>query len=535
MSFQRMNRPHLQLLVTISVAYLFLPNCLFFAMYLRWDVAILFFFILLLGGKRFFFMPGQSLRFPPIHDVRKKPFLFMLIVLCFLMLLSGIGGYGSQDGDWQKHNAMLSALIRHQWPVAYSLTLPSAQSSLQQPLSVANVPLVYYIAYYLPAAVIGKLFGWFWANQALFLWTFFGGCLAIGWFQALSQQAGYLPAVIFCVFSGLDAIGISVIRFVFLGESPGMAHWIHIERWAGNWEYPSHITSIFWAPHQGICAWIITGLLVNELVYAESKRRVLFFLSLTALWSPFVMLGAMPYIIGELFWDTDSMRKKMADYVSMPNLCGVLLLAICGIFYLSKSYPSPLPFVPVEQGLIFSSPVVPGLSVGETLFLLVLFCMLEYGIYALLIHQSHLPFNARERRLFLISVGVLTLLPFFRYGFWNDLAMRASLPALFLLAVFLTRALYYSATRKSIRLLIVVSLLIGAINVAVEIKRHLADISASGQWYRLPSPGALYDIRQAGVSTSFFTQYIGSAESPFFQFLAKPLVPSEEILPRETK
>lgn len=530
-----MNHPHIQVLVAISVAYLFLPNCLFLAMYLRWDVAMILFLIFLVGGMRFFFMPRQSPRSSLLCGFRQKPLWFMFLVLCVLMLLSGIGGYGSQDGDWQKHNAMLSALIRHQWPVAYSLTLPAAQTPLPQSPSVASVPLVYYIAYYLPAAVIGKLFGWFWANQALFLWTFLGACLAIGWFQALSQQAGYLPVVIFCVFSGLDALGISIVRFVFLGESPGMAHWVHIERWAGNWEYPSHVTSIFWAPHQGICAWIITGLLVNELVYAESKRRVLFFLSLTALWSPFVMLGAIPYIIGELAWDTGSMRKKAADYISMLNLCGGLLLAVCGIFYLSKSYPSPLPFVPVEQGLIFSSPVVPGLSVGETLFLLALFCVLEYGIYALLIHQSHLPFNAKERRLFLISVGILTLLPFFRYGFWNDLAMRASLPALFLLAVFLTRALYYPATRKSIRLLIVASLLIGALNVAVEITRHLAEISASGQWYRLPSPGALYDIRQAGVSTSFFTQYIGSAQSPFFQFLAKPLVPSEEILPIETK
>ncbi len=55
-------------------------------------------------------------------------------------MLSGIGGIGFQHYDWNKHNAILSDLVRESWPVGYTY--------YGRP-----VALVYYIAYYLPAAL----------------------------------------------------------------------------------------------------------------------------------------------------------------------------------------------------------------------------------------------------------------------------------------------------------------------------------------------------------------------------------------------
>ncbi len=507
-----------------SLAYLAMPYGIFILGYLRWYAALLALSALLAGCWLSF--SRSSVQFEQgAVSITKKQGMGVLLVAFALLIISGVGGYGFQDGDWYKHDAILSALIRHEWPVAYSFKMPSPQA-------ITHVPLIYYTAYYLPAAVIGKIFGWFWANQAFFLWTYLGVCLAICWFFLLVGKYRNGLLAVFFAFSGFDVIGIAVLRKFFLQEPLSIVHWFHIERWAGNWEYPSHMTSIFWSPNQGICAWIVSGMVLYEFLYAKQRHHLLFLLSLTVFWSPFVTLGFLPFLVGELLFEQQPFLRKVRAYFSMSALCGLVLILVFGLFYASKFYPSPVPFSPVEQGTIFSSPAFPGLFWYETLALLVLFCVLEYGVFALLIRQSRLPLNPIERRIFWVSVGVLSLLPFFRYGFWNDLVMRVSLPSLFFIAVFLARALYAVTTSARMRGLIVAALVIGALNVVVEVKRHVVETYRTGTLYTLPSLEVLYDIPDTKMIPSFFTQYIGSAESPFFTYLAKPPMPSppNEIL-----
>jgi len=523
-----------ELLKQLSLWYLSLPVCIFVFGYCRWPVTII--VCMLLGAALYpscrplFFHSPHSL-FQTIF-FHKRHLQYIAFTACVLLLLSGVGGYGSQDGDWYKHNAILSALIRHDWPAAYTFKIPNNQLAIAKTITLTNVPLIYYMAYYLPAAIVGKLFGWFWANQALFLWTFLGLCLSIAWFLLLIQRISVGALCLFAAFSGLDAFGIAVLRLFFLGESLNIPDWYHIERWAGHWEYPSHVTSLFWAPGQGICAWIVSGLMMQALLSEKPKHVVIFLLSLTAFWSPFVSLGIVPFILADFLCDHQPVFKRLRLYFSTANLCGLVILIMFGLFYLSKFFPSPVPFIPVEAGVIFSSQIFPGLFWHEIALLIVLFCLMEYGIFALLIWRSRLPLMAVERQIFVVSVGILSLLPFFRYGFWNDLVMRTSLPALFFIAVFTARALYAKSTSVKIRWLIAIALILGSVNVFVEFNRHMKETRLLGKLYTLPTQYVLYDIPHTNITPSFFTQYIGSVDSPFFQYLAKPPMPSppDEIL-----
>jgi hypothetical protein len=63
-----------------------------------------------------------------------------------LIALSGIGGFGYQHYDWDKHNAVLSDLVHESWPVGYT--------DYGHP-----VALVYYIAYYSARRAGGKTLG----------------------------------------------------------------------------------------------------------------------------------------------------------------------------------------------------------------------------------------------------------------------------------------------------------------------------------------------------------------------------------------
>src|SRR5215472_16421091 len=108
--------------------------------------------------------------------------------------LNGVGGFGVQTSDWLKHNAVLSDLINQSWPVAYRT-------------SAGEIALSYYVAYYLPAALVGKLYGWAAANIALFVWTVFGGVLAVLWLAILTRAPVWLCLLGFVFFSGLDVVG----------------------------------------------------------------------------------------------------------------------------------------------------------------------------------------------------------------------------------------------------------------------------------------------------------------------------------------
>ncbi|MCA9417857.1 MAG: hypothetical protein KC917_16380, partial [Candidatus Omnitrophica bacterium] len=65
--------------------------------------------------------------------------LFVAVIALVWVALSGIGGLGFQNPDYPKHNAVLKDLIEKDWPVVYGE-------------GEGARALVYYFAYYLPAA-----------------------------------------------------------------------------------------------------------------------------------------------------------------------------------------------------------------------------------------------------------------------------------------------------------------------------------------------------------------------------------------------
>jgi hypothetical protein len=153
--------------------------------------------------------------------LRLHHIILLLLTALLLLGMSGVGGYGYQDTDWLKHNAVLKDLIERPWPVVYRL-------------GGQDVPLVYYVAFYLPAAFLGKLGGWFLANQVLFGWSLIGLILVMLWFLILNQRAAFTVVLLFVMFSGLDIIGELVATSAVAAirpEARPLLRWDHIEQW----------------------------------------------------------------------------------------------------------------------------------------------------------------------------------------------------------------------------------------------------------------------------------------------------------------
>ena len=132
-----------QILTALSLCYLLLPYLIFFVGYLKWPFALLMSSCAIAGTITSVWHLRRSKpasKFSAENEATSLTLTFFIALVFSVfgcVLISGIGGYGYQDHDWYKHNAILSALILHDWPVAYHFVQSSA------PASSVNIPVVY--------------------------------------------------------------------------------------------------------------------------------------------------------------------------------------------------------------------------------------------------------------------------------------------------------------------------------------------------------------------------------------------------------
>jgi hypothetical protein len=333
-------------------------------------------------------------------------------VICLLViiwtLLSGAGHRGFSDGDGYKHNAILNDLIALDWPVMY-----------QQFKTKEFVYLCYYIAYYLPAALVGKLFGWKIANIVLFGWTLAGALLALSWFLLVFKKGNkVLISSLFVFFGGLDVLG----RFIMRNKVVNGTDW---EWWARNWQYSGNTTLLFYVPQHALVGWIAMGVLVYGLM---RKKHIPFFLALIScipLWSPFVFLGLVPFVL--IYWYQNKNSFRLGEW----------LVAAVFIAYQLLYFASNLTFFVKETGVSAWLWQVEKLVHSWVLLRLFLFYLFEFGVFVLFIvlYKKTLK-NTTKKLLFSVSVCILLLLPWYKMGLLNDFVMRVSIPALWVLSLF---------------------------------------------------------------------------------------------------
>ncbi|MGH8509362.1 MAG: hypothetical protein ACREVH_11695 [Gammaproteobacteria bacterium] len=446
-------------------------------------------------------------------------------------LVAGAGGWGFQDTDWLKHNSILRDLITKPWPVIYEI-------------QNERLMLTYYIAYQLPAAFAGKLLGWQAANHVLFLYTTIGLCLAALWMWLLTEAKWWWFIITFLAFSGMDIIG-QLISTLY--QAPSTADGVrvlidrigalqHLEWWSG-WgfaQFSSNAALIVWVPNQAIAGWLLTSLVLNDAKVGCLHMTGLLYLGLCTLWTPFVTLGLIPFVVAIAF---SHLREQHFSYhglrqlVSWPNVTG-LFVGIIVATYLAGRFEDYA--LPVDLGKIYQERVtltflrIPELFVVRyALFVALEFAALHGLLYLYLMLQRE-PLFIKLRGLLLLSSGILFALPFLNWGWNNEPAMRTSIPALFVTALVTIRVLSDPPRGLQARWVskaILGVLAVGSINAAVEIGRHV-----TGTYHRhaLVSVPELHDVktlfqiqeeRYRGYY-SFVGQYLGSADSRFAQHLA---------------
>jgi len=412
-------------LTRLTYIYLLLPFVLFCLGWLRLIIAIPIVVIILWMLSRLWKAEDDS---APIHIP-----LSVIIISGIWVFLSGVGGYAFQNWDHHWRNAVFRDLITYDWPVVYS-------SPQQGPLKM----LVYYVGYWLPAALTGKLLGWKFANLILFLWTWFGVVLVIAHLNLRLKTSLVKTALLLITFSGLDALG----TLLFPRDYPTLWPPIqHLEIWFGNLQYSSFTTQLFWVFNQSIPAWLCIALLANK------PRRDLAVLAwaLCFFLAPLASIGLLPYLLIEWFEQTRFSIKSFLHGIRFePLFAGIIVVLVSYLFFSSNSAAQQHGF----QSLAFKDVLV--------------FFLLEGGILWLLLG----PRLWRDPR-WAVTGALLFVMPFIQFGNGQDFVMRASIAPLFYLMAWSGEVIFQINSSRFYRIAFVALLAVGTLTPLYEINRSV--------------------------------------------------------------
>jgi hypothetical protein len=420
-------------LSALSMLYLGIPLGMFFAGWLRIQFALPLLLALVFGFAilwRNCSIESSPFRLKWLH----------LILLGVAIAWTAFGGAGhifyANRFDWSLRDAVLRDLTVASWPPGYDIG-EAVSWMLRCP-----------VGYFLPAALAGKIFGLAIADAMLWIWTAIGVWIFLLLLPLDARRPARIGFAILIVvlFSGMDILG----WWLFRQANPPM--YKHLEWWAGLFQYSSNTTALFWTPNHALPGWIAAALFWRHWKTDRFISIAPLLLALMPIWSPFPMIGMAPFYLLLLF---RVIRENKWPMIHWPLLAiSVVMIGVVGAF------------LSTDIGGIPAGSALTQLPFGSFLIYCLIFVLFEFGILGRLLWITD------RGQILAISVAFLILLPLVRFGPSNDLAMRASIPALIFLCISTINA-FQNAERIRRRTLIALCfvLILGAITPLHEFYR----------------------------------------------------------------
>jgi hypothetical protein len=464
----------------VGLWYLAFPVALFFIFWLRAPYNFIFTVITIGVALKYSIELSQS------QAKLRINYRYLILTLCisvFFSILSGAGGFVWQKPDWTKHNVVLNDLINYRWPVNYG---PSAY--------VKDTTLVYYVAYYLPAALVGKVLGWRAGELGLFFQTLLGLFIFA---QLIGENIRFSSKRYILLFflSGADILGLVIFQ-----------NWpttiLHIEHYATSLQFSSVLTQLMWVPQHALAGWIAVILAYKDYYDGRLLRTLPLYIAITFLWSPFISLGLaltfIPFVIS----------SKIKQYFNVYSIFTVLIIGMTLLYYQSQIYVLSNNF----KIYLFSN-----INILNNLGMMIAFLILDLYIFGIMLIFVKDKINTLEKKLLVWLFIVLLLIAQFMYGVANDFVMRVSIPALTLILIFVLRYINEIFKRKSIIYYIFGTLLIcGLCTPIVEIYQSFyksTDAVNEKPIYSMINAHLRYKVlhqQYMGLATKAFGRYFGN-------------------------
>lgn len=398
-------------IVAIAYLYMLIPICIFFLTWLKLWIGVIATGILIYGFYKM--MKSNVYSAEEYLKITPKTIIFLVLLVIFWCWIAGQGGFFYQTWDNHYRNAIFRDLITHEWPVYYE-----AEGSA----------LIYYFAQWIVPAVIGKFTSWEIANIALFVWDGIGIILTIlmisTYLKANKHYQIMLIIFVMIIWGGLHLlpqyITYAIYRDVgaYISTGDGWFKWL-------PYQYSTNHTLLQWVYNQTIVPWLATALLLYK-----SDTSIFIFLAFCVIpFGPFPFIGMVMIMLcyGVLQIKDENIKSFLKKICSIYNISALItLFPIYWLFYSANSASSGNDGV---GGYGFM--VHPSTMDFDFLGKHIAFLLVEYGIYWLLIRK-----DVFKKKMLDIAAFTLIFMPIFKIGTSCDFCMRASIPALFIIMIY---------------------------------------------------------------------------------------------------
>lgn len=439
-------------LILLSLIYIYIPVFLFLMGFVKAYIGLPVMMILCYVAYRFI-RYNNSWNNEEIK-INKVFFFCGIVVLFVIGYFAGWGRWAKQSFDWYKHNAVLSDLIEYSWPVYYE---NGNEKSM----------LTYYIGQYLVPAVAGKIAGMFSdaklmvttvpeytvfsgvgegaatiadamalnyiteipisfriAEIAEYFWNTAG--LLLVWMNLMlllkmeSIKAHIVELFVLIFFSVPQSL-VEILVYGIYGIDCLNKNYILTSDYEIILQYTGNFRSLMGAFAQIIVPWLVVLIFMNN---RDNVKMYLFYMLPLMLFAPLPLLGLVPIAAGHaLLRFIGSVKEKktgalLKEVFSPENVLCLLSFGTIMVLYLYGNVFEPKPdllvFRPMRYGSLFG--------------IYLIFIVINVLLYAVFVIA-----NKQADHLFYIALAELLLLPVFRMGYFNDINLRASVPALIII------------------------------------------------------------------------------------------------------
>lgn len=424
-----------KLFFTLAVIYLALPVVIFFLGYLKLVFGLIFTAIVAAAAVL------------AIRDCTKDPdgnklelksdisfplsFIIAAVIFAFIVTITnGVGEYVWAPFDHAYRRAILNDLINYKWPIIYD---PATQTN-PEVIEILNLQnnqgFVYYFTYWLPAAVAGKLLGFNAGNITLVIWNALGIFLTLIGMCKYIKKASYGTLFMFLCFSGLDVIP------YLINEIHPYSGWTWIEGWVPYVSMISNFNNLENVYNQAIPCYLIVTLLLQS----KNNRSLGFVSSLLFAYSPWATIGILIPALVRLFskdMKASTTKKTALNIFTYNNLSvPILMLFSYGAFYGAKS------------GALHMKGFLWEFYDGNILMFIVVLILLF--IIEILPSFAFVVKGHKKDPMLWSAMAVLFILPFYFLSEGNNLVMRGTMPALFVLCTFMAQRIAEFTTEDEI-------------------------------------------------------------------------------------
>ena len=382
-----------------AILYLLIPSVLFLLTWIHLWIGIpCVLFIIFYTWKTFQESAFSSNKL----SVPLQHILLCLLISVSLNYILGIGEFRPQTYDFQANNFKYYDLINNNLPVYYT---------------EQKTYLCYYTGYYLPAALLAKVFGIETCRYFSFVWSVFGMGIVFLWISTFTRKNAIGLLLIILLFSNTWFVIKLLIDFEYF---KGYLQPYYIQLNQFKLITLPLIKNYAWATQHTIPACLGVCILIENFRHKTDLKYLLLMLLSTLFWSPLTAVGLFPFVFFYFLKDMKTLFLK-------DSITDLLLLSVLIVSF----FPLLLYFVSTEGIHINNTELIWQTGVSSWWIFFLIYAIANFIIWGLFLNYS----QNKYKSLWKIAVIFPCLIAIYRIGIYNDFNIRVSFPSFFMLSI----------------------------------------------------------------------------------------------------